>query len=88
MTPLRGPLARLDHSRDELAKTWLVRLIERASLDEIREMLDLYDVGDGRRHRGCPGDAAAHRIQDPAAVRARNDGSPGRPLRGASHARP
>ena len=38
MTPLRGPLARLDHSRDELAKAWLVRLIERASLDEIREL--------------------------------------------------
>jgi diguanylate cyclase (GGDEF)-like protein len=35
---LRGPLARLDRSRDELAKAWLVRLIERASLDEIREL--------------------------------------------------
>ncbi len=32
----RGPLARLDRERDELAKAWLVRLIERASLDEIR----------------------------------------------------
>jgi diguanylate cyclase (GGDEF)-like protein len=38
MTPLRAPLARLDRSRDELAKAWLVRLIERASLDEIREL--------------------------------------------------
>jgi diguanylate cyclase (GGDEF)-like protein len=38
MTPIRGPLARLDHSRDELAKAWLVRLIERASLDEIKEL--------------------------------------------------
>jgi diguanylate cyclase (GGDEF)-like protein len=38
MTTLRGPLARLDRSRDELAKAWLVRLIERASLDEIREL--------------------------------------------------
>jgi diguanylate cyclase (GGDEF)-like protein len=38
MTPIRGPLARLDSSRDELAKAWLVRLIERASLDEIREL--------------------------------------------------
>jgi diguanylate cyclase (GGDEF)-like protein len=38
MKPLRGPLARLDRSRDELAKAWLVRLIERASLDEIREL--------------------------------------------------
>jgi diguanylate cyclase (GGDEF)-like protein len=37
-SPLRGPLARLDRSRDELAKAWLVRLIERASLDEIREL--------------------------------------------------
>lgn len=35
-SPLRGPLARLDRERDELAKAWLVRLIERASLDEIR----------------------------------------------------
>ncbi|MEA2365914.1 MAG: hypothetical protein QOE69_603 [Thermoleophilaceae bacterium] len=38
MTPTRGPLARLERSRDELAKQWLVRLIERASLDEIREL--------------------------------------------------
>ncbi len=38
MTPIRGPIARLDRSRDELAKAWLVRLIERASLDEIREL--------------------------------------------------
>ena len=38
MTALRGPLARLDRSRDELAKAWLGRLIERASLDEIREL--------------------------------------------------
>jgi diguanylate cyclase (GGDEF)-like protein len=38
MTPIRGPLARLDRSRDELAKAWLVRLIERASLDEIKDL--------------------------------------------------
>jgi diguanylate cyclase (GGDEF)-like protein len=38
MTQIRGPLARLDRSRDELAKAWLVRLIERASLDEISEL--------------------------------------------------
>src|ERR671917_277835 len=38
MPPVRGPLARLDRSRDELAKAWLVRLIERASLDEIGEV--------------------------------------------------
>jgi two-component system cell cycle response regulator len=38
MTAIRGPLARLERSRDELAKAWLVRLIERASLDEIREL--------------------------------------------------
>jgi len=38
MPPVRGPLARLERSRDELAKQWLVRLIERASLDEIREL--------------------------------------------------
>jgi len=35
---VRGPLARLDRSREELAKAWLVRLIERASLDEIRDL--------------------------------------------------
>ncbi|HEU0024789.1 MAG TPA: GGDEF domain-containing protein [Thermoleophilaceae bacterium] len=38
MTPIRGPLARVDRSREELAKAFLVRLIERASLDEIREL--------------------------------------------------
>jgi diguanylate cyclase (GGDEF)-like protein len=38
MTQIRGPLARLDRSREELAKAWLVRLIERASLDEIRDL--------------------------------------------------
>jgi diguanylate cyclase (GGDEF)-like protein len=38
MAPIRGSLARLERSRDELAKQWLVRLIERASLDEIREL--------------------------------------------------
>jgi diguanylate cyclase (GGDEF)-like protein len=38
VTPIRGPLARLERLRDELAKQWLVRLIERASLDEIREL--------------------------------------------------
>jgi diguanylate cyclase (GGDEF)-like protein len=38
MTQPRGPFARLDRSREELAKAWLVRLIERASLDEIKEM--------------------------------------------------
>jgi len=35
---VRGPLARLDRSREELAKAWLVRLIERASLEEIRDL--------------------------------------------------
>jgi len=38
MTTMKGPLARLDSARDELAKAWLVRLIERASLDEIKEL--------------------------------------------------
>lgn len=37
-TPLRGPLARLDRSREELAKAWLLRLIERVSLDEISQL--------------------------------------------------
>jgi diguanylate cyclase (GGDEF)-like protein len=52
-TALHEPLARLDESREELAKAWLVRVIERASLDEIeglptdrivRELPDL--IGD------------------------------------------
>ena len=38
ITPLRGPLARLDSAREDLAKAWLIRLIERASLDEIRNL--------------------------------------------------
>lgn len=38
MTPIRGPLGRLDRLRDELAKAWLVRLIERASLEEISDL--------------------------------------------------
>lgn len=38
MTGIRGPLARLDQLRDEFAKAWLVKLIERASLEEIREL--------------------------------------------------
>jgi diguanylate cyclase (GGDEF)-like protein len=38
VTAIKGPLGRLDRAREELAKTWLVRLIERASLDEIREL--------------------------------------------------
>jgi diguanylate cyclase (GGDEF)-like protein len=38
MSAIRGPLARLDRLREELAKAWLVRLIERASLDEIRDL--------------------------------------------------
>jgi diguanylate cyclase (GGDEF)-like protein len=38
MTTLKGSLARLERSREELAKAWLVRLIERASLDEIRDL--------------------------------------------------
>jgi len=36
--PLRGPLARLDRTRDELAKAWIVRVIGRASLDEIKDL--------------------------------------------------
>jgi diguanylate cyclase (GGDEF)-like protein len=38
MNAIRGPLARLDRSREELAKAWLVRLIERASLEDIKEL--------------------------------------------------
>lgn len=35
---LDSPLARLDASRDELAKAWLLRLLERASLEEIERI--------------------------------------------------
>ena len=38
MTAIEGPLARVESSREELAKAWLVRVIERASLDEIRDL--------------------------------------------------
>ena len=38
MTAIEGPLARVDSAREELAKAWLVRVIERASLDEIRDL--------------------------------------------------
>jgi hypothetical protein len=38
MTAMTGPFARLDRSREQLAKRWLVRLIERASLEEIRDL--------------------------------------------------
>lgn len=37
-TTLTGPLGRLDRTREELAKAWLVKLIERASLDQIRDL--------------------------------------------------
>lgn len=37
-TQLHGPLARLDRAREELAKAWLVRLIERASLEDIKDL--------------------------------------------------
>lgn len=36
--PLRGPLARLDRTREELAKAWIVRVIGRASLEEIKDL--------------------------------------------------
>jgi len=38
MTAIEGLLARVESSRDELAKAWLVRVIERASLEEIRDL--------------------------------------------------
>ena len=38
MTSITESLARVDRARDELAKAWLVRLIERASLEEIQEL--------------------------------------------------
>lgn len=38
MDSMKAPLSRLAGRRDELAKAWFVRLIERASLDEIRSL--------------------------------------------------
>jgi diguanylate cyclase (GGDEF)-like protein len=38
MNATQAPLARLERTRDELAKAWLVRLIERASLEDIRDL--------------------------------------------------
>ena len=38
MQPVRGPLARLEHTREELAKAWIVRVIGRASLEEIKDL--------------------------------------------------
>jgi diguanylate cyclase (GGDEF)-like protein len=38
MTAISGPLGRLDRAKEDLAKAWLVRVIERASLDEIRAL--------------------------------------------------
>ena len=35
MTPPEGHLTRVEHAREEIAKRWLVRLIEHSSLDEI-----------------------------------------------------
>lgn len=37
-TQLNGPLGRLERAREELAKAWLVRLIERATLEDIRHL--------------------------------------------------
>src|ERR687891_173211 len=38
MKQLRGPIGRLHKSREELAKAWLMRLIERSSLEEIGDL--------------------------------------------------
>ncbi len=35
---LTGPLARLERAREELAKAWIVRVIGRASLEEIKDL--------------------------------------------------
>lgn len=37
-TALEAPLSRLHDSREELAKAWLVRVIERASLDDLQNL--------------------------------------------------
>jgi hypothetical protein len=38
MKQLRGPIGRLHKQREELAKAWLMRLIERSSLEEIGDI--------------------------------------------------
>ena len=35
---LTGPLARLEQSRDDLAKSWIVRVIERSTLEQIQQL--------------------------------------------------
>jgi diguanylate cyclase (GGDEF)-like protein len=89
-SPLRGPYARLERDRDELAKSWLVRVIERASLDEIRELpterlaedlpeliSDLLGLAaEGVADPEGLSDAARARAQQLAALRASREHSP------------
>jgi diguanylate cyclase (GGDEF)-like protein len=75
ITPLRGPLARLDRTREELAKAWLVRLIQRASLDQIRDLptdriaAELPELISDVLHAAAEGDEAAQ-LSDQALERA------------------
>lgn len=50
IAPERKGTARLYHQRDRIRLAWILRGKRVGfSLTEIRELLDLYDVGDGRR---------------------------------------
>jgi len=90
-TVLDAPLARLDESREELTKAWLLRVVERASLEEIeriptdriaRELPELIGeiVGllaqDGADSGAADGDQQQRRATRFAGLRGSDDLSP------------
>lgn len=88
MSPLQGPLARLEREREELAKAWLLRVMERTSLEQIKDLPTeriaaelpgliadlLFAVGEAKNGRPGPGIERAARI---AALRGPAADSPG-----------
>lgn len=76
MPPLQGPLGRLERERDQLAKAWLVRIMERTPLDEMENLPTariaaelpglisdlLFAVGEDGDRPGGPGLERAARI--------------------------
>lgn len=68
MTPIEGPFARLEDAREELAKEWLMRMIERASLDELRELPAERALGDLPELIGAIARSAAAPPSDPYAL--------------------
>src|SRR3712207_2050238 len=85
MKPIRGPLARLDRSRDELAKAWLAGLLQRGAVDEIgglptdqkrRELPELISdiVGSVASANGDPYELTDRQAQRAAALAALRSG--------------